>query len=127
MRISKEAAARLDGMTYAANRIHDVGQKEFDKELKWRGAHGIGLPVSPEEIRDASGKIEDRVYNVFAMCSLLALHDEFDMERDDLKRYLLRFNEKISGLNADYVEWDDYIKLLEDETGIKISDIAWER
>jgi hypothetical protein len=127
MRISKEAAARLDGMSYAAKRIKEVGEAEFDKELKWRGAHGIGLSISPEELRDASGKIEDRVYSVLAMCSLMSLHDEFDFEKEDLERYLRRFNEKVSGLNADYVHWDDYVMVLEDETGIRISEITWER
>lgn len=127
MRISKEAAARIDGMAYAAKRIYEIGKEEFEKELKWRGAHGIGLPVSPEEIRDASSKIEDQVYSSFAMCALMAIHDEFDLEREDLQKFIIRFNEKIGGLNGSYVKWDDYTMVLEEETGIKISEVTYER
>ena len=127
MKMNKEARARLDGMEYAFRRIKEIGMDGFEKELKWRGADGISIAVSPEELRNASSNIEDKVYKSLMGCSLLALHDELDLERDDLMRYLKRFNIKIQGLNANYAEWDDYVEAMAAETGINISKIGWER
>lgn len=126
-RIDKETRARLDGMLYAYRRIKEIGAEEFEKELRWRGAYGIGLPITPEEIRNGSASIEDNVYQVLASCSCLALHDEFDFEQGEIKRYLDRFNAKIQGLNGNYVDWSDYVGIMAEETGVNINEISWER
>ena len=127
MRMNKEAQARLDGMEYAFRRIRDIGLEEFAKELSWRGSVGIAIPVSPEEIRNASANLEDEVYRTLAGCSLMALHDELDLEKEELSRYIQRFNQKMQGLNANYVEWDDYVSVMFKETGININKIHWDR
>ncbi len=124
---NRESEARLDGMSYALRQIDAKGVEEFRKEIKWRGANNVGLTITPEEIRSASTSIEDMVYTTVMTISMLALHDEFDFSKEMLEQFLNRFNDKMEGLNERYVEWGDYIHILEEETGIDSLNVKWNR
>lgn len=122
----KLADARLQAMEYARRRIKEVGMDEFDKEMEWRINHKVAICISPQELNEASGKIKQWAYESVVAMTLLGLRDEFDFGKVRLNRLNDRMTLKARCLNDNFATWDDYKKILYDETGIKVA-VVWER
>lgn len=124
-KVDRESQARLDGMHYAVRRIKEIGMEEFEKELKWRGNHRIGMvELRPEELRKATTELYQIEYKRNIIISMLVLKDEFDFDTADLRRFNARCNQKTDSLIDKFIEWDDYEQILKDENGIDI-EIDW--
>ena len=118
-RADQENLQRIYAMEYAVKRIKEVGLEEFEKELAWRGHTKVGIALSPEEIRKQSDAIQAFVHKTVRILAMIVLHDEFGFGHDRLERFNDRFNKKTEGLLDNYVTWDDYAKILEDECKIR--------
>lgn len=118
--------ARLQGMDYALRQIEKNGIEDFRKELQWRFKRKIGVNISAREMNEASDRIKAWAYESVVTLALLTLRDEFDFGRKRLDRFNQRINEKSACLNENFATWDDYKKILKDETGIDV-ELIWMR
>ena len=110
-------SARLQGMQYALRRINETGLDEFEKELKWRSSVRIGVNLRPQELIESWQKIQTKLDATMRCMAILTLHDEFDFDREELQRFVSRWNLKAECLLENYAKWDDYIRLVEEITG----------
>lgn len=118
--------ARLQGMDYALRTIKEIGVEAFEKELQTRCNHKIAHTVSQQAINEASDNIKAWCYETVACLFYLGLRDEFDFGKKRINRLNNRMTEKVRCLNENFVTWDDYKQILQDELGVKV-DMAWER
>ena len=118
--------ARLLGMDYAFRQIKKIGLEEFEKELRWRMKHGISLRMTPEELNKSSLEFKQQCVGMTVCVSIMVLCDEFDFDREMLKRFEDRYNVKQEAIMSDYVSWDDYIELVQELTGEDFG-IKWVR
>lgn len=118
--------ARLLGMDYAYRQIKKIGLEEFEKELRWRMKHGISLRMTPEELNKSSLEFRQQFVGMTVCVSIMVLCDEFDFDREMLKRFEDRYNVKQEAILSDYVSWDDYIELVQELTGEDFG-IKWVR
>ena len=118
---SEIADAKLQGMTYALEQIEKIGLEEFKKEMKWRCNHRVSFKFTVQEFKEALVRMSNWHYETCNVMFLLTLWDEYDFSKEDLHRLNNRMSEKMRCLNDKYATWDDYKKILKDETGIDVS------
>lgn len=111
--------ARLQGMAYAFNVIRDKGIEEFEKELAWRARIQVTAAISPQELLEDQKHIKIGYEMITRIMAINVLYDEFDFDREDVKRFVDRWNLKTECLIENYVSWLDYISLAEEITGDK--------
>lgn len=118
---SEIADAKLQGMTYALEQIEKIGLEEFKKEMEWRCNHRVSFKFTVQEFKEALVRMSNWHYETCNVMFLLTLWDEYDFSKEDLHRLNNRMSEKMRCLNDKYATWDDYKKILKDETGIDVS------
>ena len=89
---------RLDGMTYAWDKIKQEGMEAFEKELKARRATFIPLEVDEEKVKQIIDMVVTRIYNSFVTAVYKVLDEEFDFGEIRLKRFRQTFNETCSDI-----------------------------
>ncbi|MDU2383225.1 MAG: hypothetical protein E7D50_01005 [Finegoldia magna] len=78
-----------------------------------------GIDKFKEEIRD---NVTDKALKVIAYVPLIVLHDKWGFGKKRLEKFLYEFAEQIDCLENKYVEFDDMIEAIKDETGLVITD-----
>lgn len=111
--------ARLQGMAYALNVIREKGIEEFEKELAWRARIQVTAAISPQELLEDQKHIKTGYEMITRIMAINVLHDEFDFDREAVRRFVDRWNVKTECLIENYVSWLDYISLAEEITGDK--------
>lgn len=121
MKIDKAAENRLEGMDYALRQIEKIGTEEFRKELNTRRRTGIAVNLSPKELNDCSEKIKAMCLDTVLTMSVLVLHDEFGFGKKRIRQFFDRFTLKSSCLEGGFASWQDYMDIVKNELGFKIT------
>lgn len=120
MRRDKIAEWRLEGMYYAYRIVKEHGIETLEKELTFRANTGIKTLVTKEEMRKLHEDIVNRASKAILVLSVMVLHDELDLSKDELQRFITRFNEKSAGIAENYTTWEEQMAVLKDEMGIEV-------
>ena len=67
-------------------------------------------------------KGQQEALNIVNVFPLLVLRDKFGFGKKRLKRFSEEYLEVIDAYNKDYLDFDDVVKMIEEETGIDYSD-----
>lgn len=89
---------RLDGMTYAWDKIKQEGMEAFEKELKARRATFIPLEVDIEKVKEIYDGTISQIYNCFSVGVYKTLNTDFDFGKIRLERFRDSFNETCKDL-----------------------------
>lgn len=66
-------------------------------------------------------KGQQEALNIVNVFPLLVLRDKFGFGKKRLKRFSEEYLEVIDAYNKDYLDFDDVVKMMEEETGIDYS------
>ena len=108
-------------MYYAYKIAKENGLEALEDELKFRKATGIKTLITREEMRSLHQFVVDRATKAILTLSVMVLHDELDLPKEDLDRFILRFNDKAAGIAENYTTWEEQMEVLKDEMGIEVS------
>lgn len=97
---------------------HNNDVEALKKDLEIRGAAYFPLTLSKTEADRYMQDSKNSMVKYFLILTMVTLHDEFDFEKDDLKRFRDRMELKAECLSWDWTTWDDQIQILADECGI---------
>ena len=111
---------RMEGMYYAYDRIKEVGLEEFGKELLVRQRFGAKILHTKKDYREYVDEIVRQASKVTITFCLAVLYDEFDFDTDMCERFMERFKLKASCFTEDYLSWDEHMKIISDEIGLRI-------
>ena len=67
-------------------------------------------------------KGQQEALNIVNVFPLLVLRDKFGFGKKRLKRFSKEYLEVINAYNKDYLDFDDVVKMIEEEVGIDYSD-----
>ena len=128
-RLSKEELARYGGAKWLLEKAEKDGIDAARKELEWRGASGVPLAVKKA---DLDKWCEDEKANTVATVALMAatvLNDEFEMPPEEIDRFWRRFTDKTECLMGHFVNWQELLETLNEETGLGLTlpEIFFER
>ena len=111
---------RVEGMYYAYEKIKENGIDEFAKELEVRQKFGARVLTSKGDYRKQVDEIVNQSAKVTITFCLAVLFDEFDFDTDMCQRFMDRFNIKTACLVGDYLTWDDHMKMINEEIGVRV-------
>lgn len=120
----KTELARIDSMRYALNRIKEIGTENFEKELEYRCANKLTLPVKQQDLVKEWDKVESIIISHCLLMSLAVLLDEFEFTDEQLKAFQKRYNFKIECLGDDYHLWQAYADMMKEEHNIEVGVVA---
>lgn len=117
----KTAEWRLEGMYYAYKLAKIHGMDALEQELMFRAKSGIKTLVTKSEMQKLHEEIVSRAAKAILVLSVMVLHDELDLQKEDLQRFINRFNEKAAGIAENYTTWEEQMEVLKDEMGIEVN------
>lgn len=109
------------GIEYAARIAKEDGIDALVQEAKFRQKTVIPVSVERKLCDDAIERIKMNTIDTIRILSLAVLRDEFGFGKDRLKRFVDRFEMKAECLCEEYVNWEDLIENIKEETGIEES------
>lgn len=118
--MNKEFRLRGEGVHWAIDRIKAVGIEQAEREFNMRGMLNIPLAATNAEIARANEQIRGMVVKTVCALSCLTLLDEFDFDKEQVERFIKRFNQKSDVLESDFATWADYNQILIDELGVDV-------
>lgn len=121
MRISKEEAARREGIYYAYRIVKEGGIEALEKDIKNRGITDCPVGISKADMNAFANNVRMNVVDTFLIMNCTVLQDEFGFGKKRIERFIERFNLKASVIAEDYATWDDFKRQLNDELGIELS------
>lgn len=119
-RLSKEEKARYEGAEWCLRMIEEKGIEETKKDLMNRGAQNCPLGLLESDKKKFFENQFNHIYRSMLTLSLITLKDEFEFDIQDLRRYILRFENKAGCINVDLASWDDFEQMLAEEAQVKI-------
>lgn len=108
----------------SALRLHDEGGAEaIRNEIRFRGVNKFSLPILRSEFLKYGGEAWDKMIgNCKSSCeamAMLVLFDEFDFTKDDIERFMKRYELKTDCLlTQDLIDWQTYEDIIREEIGI---------
>ena len=117
----KTAEWRLEGMYYAYHIAKTEGIESLEKELEFRKNSGIKTLVPRDEMRKLHEEVVNRASKAILVLSVMVLNDELELSKEDLQRFIKRFNEKSAGIAEQYTTWEEQMAVLKDEMGIEVA------
>ena len=109
------------GMEYACRIAKEKGIDELVEECKFRKKTGIPVAVERKKCDEAIERIKMNTIDTIRILSLCVLRDEFGFGEDRLKRFAERFEKKTDCLVDEFVNWEDIIENIKEETGLEES------
>lgn len=109
------------GMDYACRIAREKGIDELVEECKFRQKTGIPLTVERKKCDEAIERIKMNTIDTIRILSFCVLRDEFGFGKDRLRRFAERFEKKTECLVDEYVNWEDIIENIKEETGLEES------
>lgn len=122
-RVSKELGYRYEGALWGIRIAKEHGLDFAEEELRKRGAINLPLTVTQSELDNAVEGIKNNILKTVLCMTVYVLHDEFDMEQEQINSFIDRFNKKcdfMCGVDAWY-DWKDLQTLIRNEIGIEVS------
>ena len=107
------------GMEYACRMAKEKGIDALVEECKFRKKTGIPISVERKKCDEAIERIKMNTIDTIRILSLAVLRDEFGFGKDRLKRFAERFENKTECLVDEYVNWEDIIENIKEETGLE--------
>ena len=121
MALNKIDSARIQGMAYALRIIKEKGIEEMEKELRYRNASGISLPIKAEEVNKNYKQIIDQMITLTLTAACVTLLDEFEFTFEDLLRFRDHYERKSACIGERYATWQDFLDILKEEAGITVT------
>ncbi|SHM77376.1 hypothetical protein SAMN02746066_03262 [Anaerosporobacter mobilis DSM 15930] len=109
------------GMDYACKIAKEKGTDALVEECKFRKKTGIPITVERKKCDEAIERIKMNTIDTIRILSLCVLRDEFGFGKDRLKRFAERFEKKTDCLVDEFVNWEDIIENIKEETGLEES------
>ena len=106
------------GMEYACRIAKEKGIDELVEECKFRKKTGIPVAVERKKCDEAIERIKMNTIDTIRILSFCVLRDEFGFGKDRLKRFAERFEKKTDCLVDEFVNWEDIIENIKEETGL---------
>lgn len=119
-KISDYMSGRQDGLLLALSIVKDGGVEALEEEIRYRNITGINTALSRKELNEAAEKIKERTVDTLTVLSVATVRDEFGFGKQRLLRFVERMNLKAECLLSDMVTWEDFIKDIEEDIGIKL-------
>lgn len=119
-KISDYMSGRQDGLLLALSIVKDGGVEALEEEIRFRNITGINTALSKKELNEAAEKIKGRTVDTLTVLSVATVRDEFGFGKQRLLRFVERMNLKAECLLSDMVTWEDFIKDIEEDIGIKL-------
>lgn len=109
------------GMDYACKIAKEKRTDVLVEECKFRKKTGIPITVERKKCDEAIERIKMNTIDTIRILSLCVLRDEFGFGKDRLKRFAERFEKKTDCLVDEFVNWEDIIENIKEETGLEES------
>lgn len=109
------------GMEYACRIAKEKGIESLIEECKFRKKTSIPISVERKKCDEAIEHIKLNTIDTIRILALAVLRDEFGFGKDRLRRFAERFEKKTECLCEEYVNWEDIIENIKEETGIEES------
>lgn len=112
-KIDAEMQGRMAGMNYALNVAKQKGIEGLEKEIKARGALGVGLKVDNKRLQEGYRLLTAVLYQNIMTTTLMTLIDTFCFGEKRLKRFKAAYDEKalmivdLDGFCEHYVTFED--------------------
>lgn len=113
-------SGRQDGLLLALKIVKEGGVEALEEEIRFRNITGIHTALSRKDLNEASEKIKARTVDTLTVLSVVTVRDEFGFGKQRLQRFVDRMNLKADCLLSDMVTWEDFIKDIEEDIGIKL-------
>ncbi|WP_347256102.1 hypothetical protein [Anaerostipes sp. PC18] len=65
-------------------------------------------------------KIMNLVREVDLLIVLMILHDQFDFKKDDIKKMIKEYRDKLDSYDKKYFSYEDMRELIKDEIGVEV-------
>ena len=119
-KLSKEEAARFGGAAWALKICEEQGIEACREEFERRNILQIPLNVTKAQLREFQDRIKQNCLNTICMMSVYVALDEFDLDREQLARFIERFNKRSECLDGDFISWEEIQKTLMEEINLKL-------
>ena len=120
-KISKEEAARREGISYAYRIAKERGLDALEEDIRQRNITGCPVGVDQATLDTFVNKVKENTLRTVLIVSATVLQDEFDFGKKRIERFIERFNLKASVLAEGYATWGDFQEQLRSELKIDIS------
>ena len=120
-KLSKEELARYSGAWWTLSLVDSLGRKGAEKYLDERGIKGIPLAAKQSDLDKFCEEEKANTIATIMMMAAVTLRDEYDMDAEQIDRFIKRFNTKTECLLGQYINWEELRDGLAEETGIKIT------
>ena len=107
------------GIEYAARFAKEKGIEALEQEAKFRKKTVIPVQTERKLCDDAIERIKMNTIDTIRILSIAVLRDEFGFGKDRLRRFIDRFEKKTECLCEEYVNWEDLIENIKEETGLE--------
>lgn len=65
-------------------------------------------------------KVMNLVREVDLLITLMILHDQFDFKKDDIKKMIKEYRDKLDSYDKKYFSYEDMRELIKDEIGVDV-------
>lgn len=120
-KLSKEELARYGGAWWTLSLVEEQGLEGAKKYLEERGIKGIPLAAKQSDLDRFCEEEKANTIATIMMMAAVTLRDEYDMDAEQIDRFIKRFNTKTECLLGQYVNWEELRDGLAEETGIRIT------
>lgn len=70
--------------------------------------------------KTGKAKIMNLVREVDLLIVLMILHDQFDFKKDDIKKMIKEYRDKLDSYDKKYFSYEDMRELIKDEIGVEV-------
>ena len=119
-KLSKEECARFSGAVWLLEFAKEHGLEEAEKEVERRGIRNMPLKLKDSDVDVFVNTERTNIMNCLLLDTLLTLHDVFDFEKDECKKFIERWNDNVSCIADHYVKWREIRDIVYEEIGIWI-------
>lgn len=121
IKIDDYMRGRNEGMQFALRIAKEKGIEGLEYECKFRQATNLPTAIQVETARKAFDEIRINIAQLMRILAVATLRDEFGFGYVRLNRFIERFDLKVECITEDYVEWNDLVSAVYEETRGKIN------
>lgn len=119
-KLSKEECARFSGAVWLLEFAKEHGLEEAEKEVERRGIRNMPLKLKDSDVDVFVNTERENIMNCLLLDTILTLHDVFDFEKDECKKFIERWNDNVACIADHYVKWREIRDTVYEEIGIWI-------
>lgn len=119
-KMSDYQSGREDGLLMAQRLVKERGIEALDEEIRYRGITRIHTQLAKKELEKATEQIKMNTLDTVLLLTLHTIRDEFGFGEKRLQRLLDKMEKRASCLIGDMATWEDFRKVIQEETGIEV-------